>query len=220
MQQTAVVFENPHACLNQGAVITAAGGGDNPRIIAARHDQRHLRTAARSHAQSIQNRLIRHEIRRGDDQLMLGNINQLHEHIRHGRMPLGRAGRDHLSGETIGFVGDGRIDFIQQIQAFARGRLPVTDKHQLILKHNRPGKTHHRIHPRRKFRLRRECRIRTILAAAIRDRIINHHDFTVIAQINPTIQNAQKRIAHRQSHLLPHSSRTHLLPMRRTHQGA
>ena len=68
----------------------------------------------------------------------------------------------------------------------------------LVLACNRAFKTHQCVYPWCKLRFHAEFRVSAILATAISNTVINHHDLAVIPQVYPTTKRAQKRIGKRQ----------------------
>ena len=56
----------------------------------------------------------------------------------------------------------------------------------LVLSRDRAFETHQRIHPWRILCLDLKLRVRTVLAPAVGDPIVDDYDLTVVAQVNAT----------------------------------
>ena len=80
-------------------------------------------------------------------------------------------------------VGWGISQFIgrQRLTAFHH---PIISKQHLVLGGNGASEAQHDVYPWRVFGFHQEFGVGAVLAAAISDGIVYHHDFAVVAQIN------------------------------------
>ena len=105
-------------------------------------------------------------------------------------------------------------------QRFAAFHHPIIGKQHLVLGGNRAGEAQHDVYPRRVFGFHQKLGVGAVLAAAIGDGIVDHHDFAVVAQVDAAGMQrvAAQAVAHGHRHF--HPSLLHGLPMWRSDEGA
>jgi RNA polymerase primary sigma factor len=102
VQQAQRVLEEAYAAPQQVRVGAAAGGRDERGVVARGHDEGRLHAAARRGAHGPEQRLVGHEVGRGDDQLALGRIQGADEGVGHRVAGRGRPGAEHLRDHAVG----------------------------------------------------------------------------------------------------------------------
>ena len=90
----------------------------------------------------------------------------------------------------------------------------------LVLPHHRAFEAGHHIHPGRELRLHREGGVGAVLAAAVGDGIVDHHDLAVVAHVDAPLERAQQRVADGQGPGEPHARRCHVAPQGRVDERA
>src|SRR5690606_35009103 len=90
VQQPSDIFVDPDACGEQIGVVAAAGGADDPGIVARGKDDRRVDTAVGAGADRVVEGVVGNVVGRGDDYLAPGGEQKGLEHLLHRRIAHGR----------------------------------------------------------------------------------------------------------------------------------
>ena len=134
------------------------------------------------------------------------------EHLRHGRVTHRRTRADYL-GRHSSRMRQGKWLAQDVVEILIDVGHPVAREQELILPGDGTLEAHHGVHPRGELRLDEKFGIGAVLAAAVSDAIVNHHDLAMVAKVDSTMEGAQQQTAYRQARGRPHASRTHRLPV-------
>ena len=152
VQQAQRVFVDLHAGLQQGRVGAVARGADQLGVVARGQHQHGAHAAPGRRAQGAQQRLVGHEVRRGDDQLMPRRVQRGDEHVGHGVAGRGRPGAKHLRHHAgREHLGRGR-GADQRFNLLAGLGDPGAQKQVLRLPHHRAFAAQQDVDPGRKAR--------------------------------------------------------------------
>ena len=89
---------------------------------------------------------------------------------------------------------------------------PVGGEQVLVLPRDRALEAHHGVDPGGVLRLDQEFRIGAVLAAAIGDPVVDHHDLAVVAQVDPPVEARSSGLPIGSARGQPHAGRAPSLP--------
>ena len=196
----------------QVRVVTAAGRSDEPRVVPGGKDDRRVHSPVSGRAQRIVQGLVGHVVGGGGDDLAPRREHQGFEHFGHGRKAHRRARADHLRGHPSR-NGQGQRLAQELVEVLIHVRHPVAREQELVLACDGALEAHHGVHPWCVLRLHKKLWIGTILAAAVRDPIVDNHDLAMVAEIDPTLERPQQRVADGKARRHTYACRAHRPPM-------